>query len=106
MNSTREWPSFKDFDRLSCQAFYANYFRLLLHTCAYNFTLLLRGNLNNTALADAKIDTFRLKVLKVGAWIKTTVRRIWIHFSSAWPFRDLFWEIHMAIVNSPHYSLA
>lgn len=93
-------------DRLSCHAFYANYFRLLLHTCAYNFILLLRGNLNNTELADAKIDTFRLRVLKVGAWIKTTVRKIWIHFSSAWPFRNLFQEVYTAIANSPHYSLA
>lgn len=54
----------------------------------------------------AKIDTFRIKVLKVGAWIKETVRKIWVHFSSAWPFRNLFEEIHWSIIHSPPYSLA
>lgn len=93
-------------DRLSCHKFYANYFRLLLHSCAYNFVMLLKHNVKNKELADAKIDTFRIKVLKVGAWIKETVRKIWVHFSSAWPFRNLFEEIYWSIINSPPYSLA
>lgn len=93
-------------DRLSCHKFYANYFRLLLHSCAYNFTMLLKRNVKSEELADVKIDTFRIKVLKVGAWIKKTVRKIWVHFSSAWPFRNLFEEIYQSIINSPPYSLA
>lgn len=93
-------------DRLSCHKFYANYFRLLLHSCAYNFIMLLKRNVKSEELADVKIDTFRIKVLKVGAWIKETVRKIWVHFSSAWPFRNLFEEIYWSIINSPPYSLA
>lgn len=93
-------------DRLSCHRFYANYFRLLLHSCAYNFIMLLKRTVKNKDLADVKIDTFRLRVLKVGAWIKETVRKIWVHFSSAWPFRKLFEEIYYSISHSPPYSLA
>ncbi len=93
-------------DRLSCHNFYANYFRLLLHACAYNFIALLRSNLNNPELAEAKIDTLRLKLLKVGAWIKETTRKIWIHLSSAWPFRGLFQQAYLAIRGSPAYSFA
>ncbi len=93
-------------DRLSCHKFYANYFRLLLHSCAYNLIMLLKSNVKNEELANAKIDTFRIRVLKVGAWIKETARKIWVHFSSAWPFRNLFEEIYWSIAHSPPYSLA
>ena len=93
-------------DRLSCHKFNANYFRLLLHSCAYNFMMLLKSNVKNEELANAKIDTFRIQVLKVGAWIKKTVRKIWVHFSSAWPFRKIFEEIYESIINSTPYSLA
>jgi hypothetical protein len=93
-------------DRLSCHDFRANYFRLLLHVCAYNFISLLRSNLNNSELAEAKIDTIRLKLLKVGAWINKTFRRIWIHFSSSWPFMDLFNELYEKIKKSPQYCLS
>lgn len=93
-------------DRLSCHNFYANYFRLLLHACACNFISLLRSNLKNTELAEAKIDTLRIKLFKVGAWVNETVRKIWVRFSSSWPFRDLFNQTYRAIAKSPHYSLS
>lgn len=92
-------------DRLSCQSFNANYFRLLLHSFAYNFIVLLRNSLNCPGLVGAKIDTLRLKLFKVGVWINKTTRKIWAHFSSAWPFRNLFFEAYHSIAKSPHYSL-
>lgn len=94
-------------DRLSCHEFNANYFRLLLHSCAYNFISLLRNIVDsNSALAQAKIDTFRLKLLKVGAWINETTRRIWVRFSTAWPYRNMFLEIYEKIKVSPQFCLA
>lgn len=92
--------------RLSCHNFFANYFRLLLYACAYNFIALLRSSLNVPELAEAKIDTFRIKLLKVGAWIKKTTRKIWVRFSSSWPFGDLFNEAYKAIRGAPQFSLA
>jgi hypothetical protein len=93
-------------DRLSCHSFIANYFRLLLHSFAYNLVVLLRNSLNCPALAGAKIDTLRLKLFKVGVWINKTTRKIWAHFSSAWPFSNFFLEAYHSIAKSPHYSLA
>ncbi len=78
-------------DRLSCHSFMANAFRLMLHSLAYvlvhNFRL---DVLKRTELACATIETIRLKLFKVGALVKETVRRVWFHLSSGWPFRPLF----------------
>lgn len=49
--------------------------------------------LKGTELARATIETIRLKLIKVGAVVKKTVRRIWFHLSSGWPFRSIFIEV-------------
>ncbi len=77
-------------DRLSCSAFMANQFRLILHTAAYIVMLELRRELAGTALAKAQMDTLRLKLLKIGACIVVTVRRIWVQLSEFDPSRELF----------------
>lgn len=77
-------------DRLSCSAFLANQFRLLLHTAAYIVMLELRRELAGTALANAQMDTLRLKLLKIGACIVVTARHIWVQLSEFDPSRSLF----------------
>jgi hypothetical protein len=76
-------------DRLSCHRFLANQFRLLLHTIAYCLFWLLRRHLQGTELATAQVSTLRLKLLKIGARIRETSRRIWVHLASGYPYRDL-----------------
>ena len=76
-------------DRLSCHRFPANQFRLLLHTAAYCLFWLLRHHLKGTELATAQVNTLRLKLLKIGARIRETSRRIWVHLASGYPYRDL-----------------
>jgi hypothetical protein len=76
-------------DRLSCHRFLANQFRLLLHTMAYCLFWLLRHHLRGTELATAQVNTLRLKLLKIGARIRETSRRIWVHLASGYPYRDL-----------------
>lgn len=76
-------------DRLSCHRFLANQFRLLLHTAAYCLFWLLRHHLQGTELATAQVHTLRLKLLKIGARIRETSRRIWVHLASGYPYRDL-----------------
>jgi hypothetical protein len=83
-------PAFKIMaDRLSCHRFLANQFRLLLHTVAYCLFWLLRHHLQGTELATAQVNTLRLKLLKIGARIRETSRRIWVHLASGYPYRDL-----------------
>jgi len=84
-------------DRLSCSRFRANAFRLQLHSLAYNLMHLLRSWLASTPLRHAETSTLRLKLFKVGARVERTVRRLWFHLASGWPFRSLFFQVHQAI---------
>jgi hypothetical protein len=77
-------------DRLSCHRFDANQFRLLLHTAAYCLFLLLRRHLAGTELEHAQVQTLRLKLLKIGARVRETSRRIWFHLASGYPYQRLF----------------
>ena len=77
-------------DRLSCSSFFANQFRLLLHTFAFCFIWFLRESLAGTELACAQADTIRLKLLKIGARIVQSSRRVWIHMASGYPHKELF----------------
>jgi hypothetical protein len=77
-------------DRLSGHRFLANQFRLFLHTFAYCLLWLLRDNLGGTELANAQVGTLRLKLLKIGARIGETSRRVWIHMASGYPYQSLF----------------
>ena len=88
-------------DRLSCHRFLANQFRLLLHTAAYCLFWLLRHHLQGTELATAQVNTLRLKLLKIGARIRETSRRIWVHLASGYPYRDLLARLLQNLRASP-----
>jgi len=88
-------------DRLSCHRFLANQFRLLLHTAAYCLFWLLRHHLQGTELATAQVNTLRLKLLKIGARIRETSRRIWVHLASGYPYRDLLAGLLQNLRGSP-----
>lgn len=77
-------------DRTSCHDFLANQFRLLLSSMAYVLIETLRRTfLAGTELARAQAGTIRLKLLKIGAWVQTSVRRIVIHLSGSFPLQTL-----------------
>ena len=88
-------------DRLSCHRFLANQFRLLLHTAAYCLFWLLRHHLQGTELATAQVNTLRLKLLKIGARIRETSRRIWVHLASGYPYPDLLARVLQNLRASP-----
>ena len=77
-------------DRLSCHRFLANQFRLFLHALAYQMFVRLRDYLHGTPWHKLEIETLRRRVLKIGARIRQTTRRIWVHLSSAFPEQPLF----------------
>ncbi len=41
--------------------------------------------MNAVEFARAQCSTLRLKLLKIGAWVKITARRVWLLFSQAYP---------------------
>lgn len=77
-------------DRTSCHDFVANQFRLLLSSLAYVLIETLRREfLAGTELARAQAGTIRLRLLKIGALVQRSVRRIVIHLSESFPLGNL-----------------
>jgi len=78
-------------DRTSCHDFLANQFRLLLSTFGYVLLDTLRRDyLKGTELEKAQCDTIRLKLFKVAARVRVTVRRVWFHLTTSYPYQELF----------------
>jgi len=78
-------------DRTSCHDFVANQFRVLLSAAAYVLMDTLRSQgLADTELATAQVGTIRLKLLKIGARIVCSVRRIVLHLAGGYPLKELF----------------
>lgn len=78
-------------DRLSSHRFFANAFTLQCHLLAYALFLLFReANADVPEIAGHTLETVRLRVLKVGAVVKTSARKVWFHTSANWPGRELF----------------
>jgi hypothetical protein len=73
-------------DRTSTATMRANQLRLWFHSMAYVLLCALRRiALHDTAFADATCGTIRLKLLKIGALVRISVRRIRIAMASACP---------------------
>jgi hypothetical protein len=86
------------FDRLSFHHFRANGMKLLEHTVAYALVVLHReATAAIPEVAKAEVHTLRQRLWKVGALVKTSVRRIWFHFSESWPYRDLWQRVARAL---------
>lgn len=78
-------------DRTSCHDFTANRFRLLLSSFSYVLMETMRRTaLYGTELAKAQCSTIRLKLFKVAALVKESVRRIVFSLPDAYPFRELW----------------
>lgn len=81
-------------DRTSSSRMAANQLRLWFSTTAYLLLHLVRvWGLKGTALARAQCQTIRLKLLKIGAHVRVTTRRIWVSLSSAYPSPELFAQV-------------
>jgi len=82
-------------DRTSCATMRANQLRLWLSSVAYTLLAALRQfGLQGTEMAQARCDTIRLKLLKLGALLRTTVRRVWISLSESWPHQRVFAQVY------------
>jgi hypothetical protein len=78
-------------DRVSAATMRANQLRLYLSVVAYSLLCGLRRlGLRATQLAHAQVTSIRLRLLKIGAQIRVTVRKVWVQMSSAFPLQNLF----------------
>lgn len=90
-------------DRTSCHRFAANQPRLLLSSAAYVLLESLRRlGLQGTEWARAHAGTIRLKLLKIGARITGSVRRVVLHLASGYPFQALLERV-LRRLRGPHW---
>ena len=81
-------------DRVSTETMRANQMRLYLSAMAYVLVSGLRRlGLKATELAAAQVSTIRTKLLKIGAQIRVTVRKVWVSMASSYPWQDLYQQV-------------
>ena len=89
-------------DRTSTHEMRSNQLRLYFSSFAYVLMQTLRRlGLNGTSMARAQCDTIRLKLFKIGAHIRISVRRVRIAFSESYPHVDLFRQISYKLQRIP-----
>ncbi len=106
-NRIKEQQLYLFADRTSCHEFLSNQFRLMLSSAAYVLLdTLRRVGLKGTELACAQVSTIRLKLLKIGARVRCSARRIVLHLASGFPLQWLFHAIvgRLTQISQPSFS--
>ena len=81
-------------DRVSAETIRANQLRLYLSAVAYILVSgLRRVGLKGTDLAQAQVCTIRTKLLKIGAQIRISVRKVWVSMASSYPGQGLYRQV-------------
>jgi len=110
-------------DRLSDHRSFANLFRLYLHTAAYNLVVRMRHRVvdppkeahpedmptealagrhrrqwhnrrrEHDPLGEGQPCTWRTRLIKVGACVLETTRRVVVHLSSSWPYLNHYRQV-------------
>ena len=94
-NRIKEQQLYLFADRTSAATMRANQLRLWFSSVAYTLMNALRRlGLKDTKLARAQCNTIRLKLLKIGAQVKVTVRKVWVSLSEGYPYQQLFKQVY------------
>ena len=89
-------------DRTSSAYLRSNQIRLYFSSIAYALMEGLRRlGLKATDLAQAQCETIRLKVLKIGALIRITVRKVWVSMAGGYPGAERWARIYAALQSVP-----
>lgn len=94
-NRIKDFKNALSGDRLSCTTYVANAFRLLLHAFSYRLLDELRTHIAAVApaLGRAQFDTIRLRLLKVAAQVRQSVRRIVVALPSTFGLGNVFAQV-------------
>lgn len=84
-------------DRTSCSQFWANQFRVLLTAAAYVLMQELRLRAARTDCARAQVWMLRERLLKLGARVLVSVRRVVVHLPASFPFLPTFRKVALAL---------
>ncbi len=77
----------------------ANELRLWFSSVAYTLMPTLRRlGLEGTDLSKARCDTIRLKLPKIGAPIRATIRKVWVSLAQSCPYQQIFQQVYDNLV--------
>ena len=78
-------------DRTSAETMRANQIRLFFSSITYTLLEALRRlGLAGTLMTQAQCQTIRLRLLKIGALVQVTVRKVWVRLASSCPSAGVF----------------
>lgn len=98
-NRIKEQQRFLFADRTSASSMRANQLRLWFSSVAYSLLQALRREgLQGTPMAEAQCDTIRLKLLKIGAQIRVTVRKVWLALAEGYPYEGVFRQVYQNLL--------
>jgi len=90
-NRIKEQQLYLFADRTSASTMRANQLRLWFSSVAYVLVSTLRAvGLKGTQFEKAQCHTIRLKLFKIGAAIRVTVRKVWVSLSKSYPYTETF----------------
>ena len=96
-NRIKELKIGLEIDRTSCTSFKANQLRVLMTAAAYVLMQELRLKARRTGCARAQVNTLRLRLLKLGVWVESSLRRIVLHLPTSTPYADDWRRIACAV---------
>ena len=86
-NRIKELHHGLEIDRTSCTSFLANQLRVLITAAAYVLMQELRLAAKGTRFERAQVATLRDHLIKLGAWVQQSVRRLVVHVPKSVPHR-------------------
>jgi len=89
-NRIKELKNDLEIDRTSCTSFLANQARVLMTAAAYVLYQELRVALRGTELERSMVATLRLRLMKIGATITESARRVIVSMPVSHPWKDLW----------------
>ena len=89
-NRIKELKNDLEIDRTSCTSFLANQLRVLMTATAYVLYQELRASLRGTELGRSMVATLRLRLMKIGATVTESVRRVVVSMPASHPWKDLW----------------
>lgn len=96
-NRIKELHHGLELDRTSCTSFWANQLRVLMTGAAYVLMQEMRRLAAGTEMAKAQVSTLRERLLKLGVWIKVSIRRVVLHLPVNYPWFNSWRHIATAL---------
>jgi hypothetical protein len=89
-------------DRVSAETLRADQMRMYFSAMAYVLVCGLRRlGLRGTEMAQAQVSTIRTRLLKIGARVRVSVRRVYLSMATGYPWRSLFAQVHAQLLSTP-----